>query len=98
MTCRGEREESKLIDLYQILLTESDGSFFHEFHNRSRGVIQPATFVQFWKACEAGTLFELMDSKGPKDIRSWLPLLAGFLSVPPAIPNPSIWNLKNSLR
>ena len=52
VTCRGQREESMLVDLYQLLLTESDGSFFYEFHNRRRGAIQPATFTQFWKAYE----------------------------------------------
>jgi hypothetical protein len=86
-----------LVDLYQLLLTESDGSFFYEFHNRRRGVIQPATFTQFWKAYEAGTLIQLMDSKGLKELRSRLLFLEGFLSVPPAGPRPSVWNLKQFL-
>ncbi len=97
VTCRGQGEESMLVDLYQLLLTESDGSFFYEFHNRRRGVIQPATFTQFWKAYEAGTLIQLMDSKGLKELRSRLPFLEGFLSVPPAGPRPSVWNLKQFL-
>ena len=97
VTCRGQGEESMLVDLYQLLLTESDGSFFYEFHNRRRGNIQPATFTQFWKAYEAGTLIQLMDSKGLKELRSWLPFLEGFLSVPPAGPHPSVWNLKQFL-
>ena len=93
VTCRGKGEESMLVDLYQLLLTESDGSFFYEFHNRRRGVIPPATFTQFWKAYEAGTLIQLMDSKGLKELRSRLMFLEGFLSVPPAGPRPSVWNL-----
>ena len=97
VTCRGLGEESTLVDLYQLLLTESDGSFFYEFHNRRRGVIQPATFTQFWKAYEAGTLIQLMDSKGLKKLRSRLPFLESFLSVPPAGPRPSVWNLKQFL-
>ena len=93
VTCRGRGEESMLVDLYQLLLTESDGSFFYEFHKRRRGVIQPATFTQFWKAYEAGTLIQLMDSKGLKELRTRLPFLEGFLSVPPAGPHPSVWDL-----
>jgi hypothetical protein len=94
VTCRGRGEECVLVNLYQLLLTESDGSFFYEFHNSRRGVIQPATFTQFWKAYETGTLIQLMDSKGLKELRSRLPFLKGFLSVGPAGPLPSVWNLK----
>ena len=97
VTCHEQREESMLVDLYQLLLTESDGSFFYEFHNSRRGVFQPATFTQFWKAYEAGTLIQLMDSKGLKKLRSRLPFLEGFLSVPPAGPRPSVWDLKQFL-
>lgn len=104
VTCRGQGEgtmfgdeEIILVDLYQLLLTESDGSYFYEFHNRRRGVIQPATFTQFWKAYETGTLIQLMDSKGLKELRSRLPFLEGFLSVPPAGPRPSVWDLKQFL-
>ena len=97
VTCRGEDEESALLELYQLLLTESDGSFFYEFHNRHRGVFPPVPFTQFWKAHEAGTLIQLMDSKGLKKLRSRLPFLEGFLSAPPAGPHPSVWNLKRFL-
>ena len=103
VTCRGQdgnpgqNEENELSALYRLLLTESDGSFFYEFHNRRRGVIQPATFTQFWKAHEAGTLIQLMDSKGLKELRSRLPFLEGFLSVPLAGPRPSVWDLKQFL-
>lgn len=97
VTCRGQGEESRLVALYQLLLTESDGSFFYESHSRRRGVTQPATFTLFWKAFEGGTLIQLMDSKGLKKLRSELPFLEGFLSVPSAGPRPSVWNLKQFL-
>jgi hypothetical protein len=35
-----------------------------------------------------------MDSKELKELRSRLPFLEGFLSVGPAGPLPSVWNLK----
>ena len=97
VTCRGQEEEGRLLDLYQLVLTESDGSSFYQFHNRQRSVTQPATFTQFWKAHEAATLIQLMDSKGLKQLRSQLPFLEGFLSVPPAGPHPSVWSLKQFL-
>ena len=97
VTCRGKVEETLLVDIYLLLLTKSDGSFFYEFHNRRRGVIQPATFTQFWEAYEAGTLIQRMDCKGLKELRSRLPFLEGFLSVPPAGPHPSVWDLKQFL-
>lgn len=97
VTCRGQHEESMLVDLYQLLLTESDGTFFYEFHNSRRDVIPPATFTQFWKAYEAGTLIQLLDLKGLRELRSRLPFLEGFLSVPPAGPRPSVWDLKQFL-
>lgn len=94
VTCRDLGEEAVLVDVYQLLLTESDGSFFYEFHNSRRGVIEPVTFTQFWKAYEAGTLIHLMDSKGLKELRSRFPFLDGFLSMGPGGPLPSVWNLK----
>ena len=97
VTCRGHHEESMLLALYQLLLTESDGSFFYKFHNSRRSATQPATFTQFWKAYEAGTLIQLMDSKGLKQLRSELPFLKDFLSVTPAGPYPSVWGLKQFL-
>lgn len=97
VTCRGQGEESVLVDLYLLLLTESDGSFFYEFYNSRRDNIQPVTFTQFWKAYEAGTLIQLMDSKGLKKLRSRLLFLEGFLSVPPTGHHPSVWSLKQFL-
>ena len=96
VTCCRKDEESMLMNLYLLLLTNSDGSYFYEFHNR-RSVIQPATFTQFWKAYEAGTLIQLMDRMGLKELRSRLPFLEGFLSVPPEGPHPSVWDLKQFL-
>lgn len=97
VTCRGEFEEITLLDLYQLLLTEDDGSFFYEFNNSRRSVVHPATFTEFWKAYEAGTLIQLMDSKGLKEFQSRLPFLERFLSVPPHGPQPSVWDLKQFL-
>ena len=97
VTCRSRGEESMLVDLYQLLLTTTDGSFFYEFHNRRRGTIRPATFTQFWKAYESSTLIQLMDSKGLREFRSRLPFLEVFLSTPPAKPRPSVWDLKQFL-
>ena len=97
VTCRGQHEESVLVQLYRLLLIESDGSFFYKFHNSRRDVIRPATFTQFWEAYEAGNLIQLMDSKGLKQLRSRLPFLEGFLSAPPAGPHSSVWNLKQFL-
>lgn len=97
VTCRGQSEEGTLVDLYQLLLTASDGSFFYQVHNRQRGTIPPATFAQFWKAHEFRTLIPLMDSKGLKKFRSRLPFLEAFLSVPKTIQRPSVWDLKQFL-
>ncbi len=90
VTCCEHREEGILVDLYQLLLIESDGSFFYEFRNGRRGVIRRATFTHFWKAYEAGTLIQLTDSKRLKELRSRLPFQEGFLAVPPAGPRPSV--------
>lgn len=97
VTCCGKNEESTLLDLYQLLLIESNGSSFYRFHNSRRGDFAPAPFAQFWKAYEAGTLIELMDSKGLRELRSQLPFLEAFLSVPPTGPRPSVWHLKQFL-
>ncbi|KAF2709074.1 hypothetical protein K504DRAFT_380044 [Pleomassaria siparia CBS 279.74] len=97
VTCRGHREETKLVDLYLLLLTEGDGNSFYESHNSRRGDVHPATFTQFWKAYEAKTLIQLMDSKGLNELRSELPFLEGFLSVPPSGLRPSVWDLKQFL-
>lgn len=98
VTCHSQNEESTLLDLFQLLLTESDGSFFYRFHNdRRKGDVQPVTFTQFWTAYQAGTLIQLMDSKGLRNLRSWLPFLEEFLSVPPGGARPSVWDLKQHL-
>jgi hypothetical protein len=97
VTCRGRSEESVLLNLYQLLLTKSDGSMFYEINNRRRGAIPPAMFTQFWKAHESRTLIELMDSKKLTDFRFRLPFLEAFLATPPAMPRPSVWDLKQFL-
>lgn len=97
VTCRGEREETELASIYQLLVTENGGSDFHEFHSNRRGAIPPATFTQFWKAYEAGTLIQLMDSKGLTNMHLNLPFLKAFLNRPPACPRPSVWKMKQFL-
>ena len=97
VTCYDQCEESKLVTLYKLLLTKSDGSLFDELYERRRDVAPPATFTEFWKAYEVGTLIQLIDSKGLKEQRSSLPFLEGFLSVPPTGPHPSVWSLKRFL-
>ena len=100
VTCRGHYEESTLVNLYLLLVTESDESRFYDFYNSRRGeeAARSVTFEQFWKAFEAGKLIELMDSKGLKNLRSGLLFLEGFLSVPPTGPHPSVWSLKQFLK
>lgn len=94
VTCRDQREESMLLDIYQLLLTKSDGSFFYDFHYSRGRALKPVTFTQFWKAYEAGHLIQLMDSKGLKELRKMLPYLEGFLLAPRNGPRPSVWDLK----
>ncbi|KAI8932716.1 hypothetical protein NX059_010208 [Plenodomus lindquistii] len=62
VTCCNHDEESILVNLYRKLLSTRDDSLFSQFI--SRGVAEPATFTQFWRAFEAGTLIELFDAKG----------------------------------
>ncbi|KAJ4286493.1 hypothetical protein N0V90_013193 [Kalmusia sp. IMI 367209] len=96
-TCRNRAEESQLLDIYQLLLIPSDGSFFYQFHNGRRSPTHPATFTRFWRSYESGTLLQLMDSHGLKKLRSHLPHLEAFLSVPPSGPHPSVWDLRQFL-
>jgi hypothetical protein len=97
VTCRGSTEESLLVDIYLLLLVPSDGSFFYTFHNERRSVTHIASFAAFWKAYEAGTLLQLIDSHGLKKLRTRLPHLESFFSVPPSGPHPSVWDLKQFL-
>jgi hypothetical protein len=98
-TCNGEQEEGRLGGLYQALLV-GDKLFDDVYGNlkfptpgrRRRG--QTATFAEFWQAFEAGKLIQLMDSKGLKDQRMGFPFLEKFLSLSPAGPWPSVWDLK----
>lgn len=97
VTCRGEREENTLVQVYQLLLLQDDGSYFYKFYNSRRNHDQPVSLTQFWEAYEAGKLIQLMDSKGLHNLRSGLPFLEAFLSAPPAGSRPSVWDLKWSL-
>jgi hypothetical protein len=97
VTCRGKGEESTLSQIYQLLLLKDDGSCFFQHYNSRRGHSQPVGFTQFWKAYESGTLIQLMDLKGLKSLRSHLPLLEAFMSVPPSGPHSSVWDLKQFL-
>ncbi|ORX98686.1 hypothetical protein BCR34DRAFT_593143 [Clohesyomyces aquaticus] len=96
-TCRNRAEESQLLDIYQLLLIPSDGSFFYTFHNGRRSPTHLATFTTFWQSYESGTILQLIDSHGLKNLRSQLPHLEAFLSVPPSGPRPSVWDLKQFL-
>ena len=90
VSCRGKSEENTLMQVYQLLLLEDAGSYFYKFYNSRRDHNSPVGLMQFWKAYEAGTLIQLMDSKGLKNLRSRLPLLEVFLSGSRF----SVWDLK----
>ncbi|KAK6538662.1 hypothetical protein TWF694_010239 [Orbilia ellipsospora] len=90
VTCRGRGEVGMLLDIYQLLLAENDGSDYYKVEKRDPTL--PVSFEDFWKAHEAGTLIQLMDSNGLTERRSKLPLLVEFLSVSPKS-RPSVWNL-----
>ncbi|KAF2015573.1 hypothetical protein BU24DRAFT_480328 [Aaosphaeria arxii CBS 175.79] len=98
VTCRGQGEESILVEIYRLLLAKSDDSAFFKFNKRPSGTAPLATFTEFWKAYEAGTLIKLMDLKGLRERRSRLPFLEEFLSSGPHGPRPSVWDLKWFLR
>lgn len=97
VTCRNSPEESELVKIYLLLLVPSDGSFFYTFHNERRSVTHTASFTAFWKSYEAGTLLQLIDAHDLKNLRTQLPHLEAFLSVPPSGPRPSVWDLKQFL-
>lgn len=97
VTCRDHNEESTLLSLYKLLLTNSDGSHFYEFYNSRRRITQPVSFTEFWKAFESHKLIQLMDSRDLKTFRSRLPFLEGFLSSDPSGLRPSVWSLKQFL-
>ncbi|USP80330.1 hypothetical protein yc1106_07604 [Curvularia clavata] len=97
VACRNSAEESQLLEIYLLLLVPSDGSFFYTFHNERRSLTHTASFASFWKSYEAGTLLQLIDSHDLKHLRTRLPYLESFLSVPPSGPHPSVWDLKQFL-
>ncbi|RYO72865.1 hypothetical protein AA0113_g595 [Alternaria arborescens] len=94
VTCRGQDEENILAEIYRCLLLKNGGGFFPDFYESLRAHDQPVDFTQFWKAYEAGTLIQLMDTSSLEDSRSRLPFLEVFLSVPRACDRPSVWDLK----
>jgi hypothetical protein len=88
VTCRMRADETLLVTLYQQLLTPSDGT---RLYNRAKGAAPLASFAEFWKAHQGGTLVRLMDAKGLKEPRTQLPYLGRFLSNKS---RPSVWELK----
>ncbi|KAF2263123.1 hypothetical protein CC78DRAFT_604897 [Lojkania enalia] len=97
-TCRNEREENQLGGLYQRLLI-GDKAFgdmlrFIPRHLRQQ---ESATFTEFWRSYESGTLIELMDQKGLKSFRSDFPHLKEFLDASSSHVHPSVWSLKQFL-
>jgi hypothetical protein len=97
VTCRNSAEKSVLVGIYLLLLVPSDGSLFYTFHNERRSPTHTASFATFWKSYEAGTLLHLIDSHGLTNLRTRLPRLESFFSVPPSGPHPSVWDLKQFL-
>ena len=97
-TCRKEWEEGRLGGLYQGLLLGDklfeDTRINQYYRTLGSHKLQPATFTEFWRSYQSGTLIQLMDSKGLKELRSDFPFLEAFLSVPPSGPHPSVWSLK----
>jgi hypothetical protein len=97
-TCGNEWEEGRLGGLYQGLLLGDvlfdDVLKAGVYANLVKTRLQTASFTEFWRAYESGTLIQLMDSKGLKEMRSQFPFLEGFFAVPPCGPHPSVWSLK----
>ncbi|KAF8848410.1 hypothetical protein BDZ45DRAFT_810815 [Acephala macrosclerotiorum] len=99
-TCHDEREENLLAMLYRKLLLGKRvyagmGKYALPFLETHK--IENASFTEFWRAHEAGSLIQLMDSKGYKWERLQFPFLEKFLSVPANGPQPSVWSLKQFL-
>ncbi|KAB8214014.1 hypothetical protein BDV33DRAFT_183543 [Aspergillus novoparasiticus] len=100
-TCDEEYHEGPLGGLYHKLLLGNN--FFDGIPAHiARCIpwmknIQTATFTEFWKAYESGTMIQLMDSKGFKHDRLQLPYLEEFFTSPPCGPHLSVWSLKQFL-
>ncbi|KAE8367510.1 hypothetical protein BDV27DRAFT_142782 [Aspergillus caelatus] len=83
--CTGydEGEEGALRELYKRLLIGD--KLFNDVPGpipRMKN-IQKATFTEFWKAYESGTMIQLMDLKGFRRERLQFPFLEEFFSSPP---------------
>lgn len=97
VTCSKYAEESELLNIYRRLLVPSDSSSLSTFNNGRNSPTHHATFTQFWRAYESGTIIQLIDSHGLKKLRTRLPHLEAFLSVPPTAAQPSVWDLKQCI-
>jgi hypothetical protein len=84
---------NSLAGLYQKLLLGKKlyadmGKYARSFLDTHK--IEIASFTGFWRAHEAGSLIQLVDSKGYKEDRLQFPFLEDFLSVPSHGPQPSV--------
>ncbi|QRD93259.1 hypothetical protein F9C07_2077189 [Aspergillus flavus] len=96
-TCYDEYQERALGGLFGKLL--SGDNLFDDVPTSIPRMkhIQTATFTEFWKAYESGTMIQLMDSKGFKQYRLQFPYLEEFFTSPPCGPHLSVWSLKQFL-
>ncbi|KNG83331.1 hypothetical protein ANOM_008385 [Aspergillus nomiae NRRL 13137] len=96
-TCDDEYKERSLGGLYQRLLVGD--KLYDDVPTRMPRMkdVQTATFTEFWKAYELGTMIQLMDSKGLGRARFQFPFLEEFFSSPPCGPHLSVWSLKQFL-
>ncbi|EPE30121.1 hypothetical protein GLAREA_12844 [Glarea lozoyensis ATCC 20868] len=93
--CRNDSEENILGSIYTSLLTDQQPGCLVPEHLRAK----PCTFTEFWCAYESGRLVPLMEDRirnGFADIKR-LPLVRDYLSRPPSVMNPSVWDLKQFL-
>ncbi|KAE8312926.1 hypothetical protein BDV41DRAFT_577350 [Aspergillus transmontanensis] len=100
-TCDEEYYEGPLGGLYHQLLLGNNlfGGIPAHIARRIPRMknIQTATFTEFWKAYESGTMIQLMDSKGFKHERLRFPYMEEFFTSPPCGPHLSVWSLKQFL-
>ncbi|GMG42479.1 unnamed protein product [Aspergillus oryzae var. brunneus] len=96
-TCYDEYQERALGGLFGKLL--SGDNLFDDVPTSIPRMknIQTATFTEFRKAYESGTMIQLMDSKGFKQYRLQFPYLEEFFRSPPCGPHLSVWSLKQFL-
>jgi hypothetical protein len=113
VVCCSEDEESSLANVYISLLLANTAARDYFASLGSTQSMPPdyptCSFADFWKAWEAGTLMDLLDTYGTHGGRdsygqfldSVFPDLREFLSYPgtpgPKFPRPSIWRLRHFL-